>query len=319
MQITTHEWKELDLHEVARLTCAAQGKGEQPSAEAAESMARRLDEHMAALPRYGVLAREGEELLGWLMLVAQNPAKVEVNSWFLGGHPLVAPGQDQRAVGAPLLKQAIAWAREQGFEAVELGIERDLAADPQVYEEFNAWYASLGFGVREESRGFFRRLASPELPAPVAPMGVELMPVTEVDQDELYACYHAALANSQSGYFLDQGERERRAYFNTLGKTYGQHLETSLALLLNGRIVGFSYTAPFGEHLFLDWIGIHPDVRRRGLGRFLLLTIMKRGLCGGFRSMGLGCDADNAQAIALYRALGWQDGGDADIKYAAKL
>jgi ribosomal protein S18 acetylase RimI-like enzyme len=318
MQITTHAWRELDLHEAAWLTCAAQ-KGAQPGAEAVESMVQQLDEHMAALPRYAVLAHEGEELAGWLMLVAQNSAKIEVNSWFLGGHPLVAPGQDQRAVGAALLKQAIAWARQQGFEAVELGIERDLGADAQVYEEFNEWYASLGFGVREESRGFFRRLSSPELPAPVAPVGVELAPVTDVDQDKLYDCYHAALADSQSGYFLDQGARERRAYFDTLGKTYGQHLETSLALLLNGRIVGFSYTAPFGEHLFLDWIGIHPNARRRGLGRFLLLTIMKRGLGGGFRSIGLGCDANNAQAIALYRALGWQEGGDADIKYAAKL
>ncbi|MGD9100451.1 MAG: GNAT family N-acetyltransferase [Anaerolineae bacterium] len=319
MQITTHEWKELDLHEVARLTCAAKGSGGQTSAEAVERMVERLDDHMAALPRYAVLARVGEQLVGWLMLVAQNPAKVEVNSWFLGGHPLVAPGQDRQAVGAPLLKQAIAWARQGGFEAVELGIERDLGADPQVYEAFNAWYASLGFGVREESLGFFRRLSSPELPAPVAPGDVELVAVTDVDQDELYDCYHAALADSQSGYFLDQGERERRAYFDTLGKTYGQHEGTSLALLQKGRIVGFSYTAPFGEHLFLDWIGIHPDVRRRGLGRFLLLTVMERAACDGFRSMGLGCNARNVRAIALYRGLGWEDGGDAEIKYAARL
>ncbi len=314
MQITTHDWKELDLQEVAQLTCAAQGSG-----EAVERMVERLDDHMAALPRYAVLARSGERLVGWLMLVAQNPAKVEVNSWFLGGHPLVAPGQDQRAVGAPLLRQAIAWARERGFEAVELGIDRDLAADSQVYEAFNEWYAAVGFGVREESVGFFRRLSPPDWPDIVAPGGVEFQPVTDVDQDELYDCYHAALADSQSGYFLDQGARERRAYFDTLGKTYGQHKETSLALLQNGRIAGFSYTAPFGEHLFMDWFGIRPDVRRQGLGRFLLLTVMERGERDGFRSMGLGCDARNAQAIALYHSLGWQDGGDAEIRYAAKL
>jgi GNAT superfamily N-acetyltransferase len=319
MQITTHAWKELDLHEVARLTCAAQGSGGQTSAEAVERMVERLDAHMAALSRYAVLARSGGQLVGWLMLVAQNPAKVEVNSWFLGGHPLVAPGQDRQAVGAPLLREAIAWARKQGFEAVELGIERDLGADSQVYEAFNDWYASLGFGVREESRGFFRRLSSPELAAPVVPEGIELQPVIGVDQDKLYDCYHATLAESQSGYFLDQGERERRAYFDTLGKTCGQHEGTSLALLLRGRMVGFSFTAPFGEHLFLDWIGIHPDVRRRGLGRFLLLTVMARAARDGFRSMGLGCDARNVGAMALYRALGWEDGEDADIKYAAKL
>ncbi len=319
MQITTHDWNELDLHEVARLTCAAQGNGGQTSDEAVKSMVKQLDDHFAALPRYAVLARSGEQAIGWLMLVVQNPAKVEVNSWFLGGHPLVAPGQDRREVGALLLKQAIVWAQEQGFEAVELGIERDLAADPQVYEAFNDWYACVGFGVREESVGFFRRLSSPALPNLVALGGVELEPVAGVDQDELYDCYHAALADSQSGYFLDQGERERRAYFDTLGKTFDPHEETSLALLQNGRIAGFVYTIPFGEHLFLNWIGIRPDARRQGLGRFLLLTVIKRALRDGFRSIGLGCDARNAQAIALYRALGWQEAGDADIKYAAKL
>lgn len=35
--------------------------------------------------------------------------------------------------------------------------------------------------------------------------------------------------------------------------------------------------------------------------------------------MGLSCDAGNTRAIALYRSLGWQQGGDAGLKYAAKI
>lgn len=158
-----------------------------------------------------------------------------------------------------------------------------------------------------------------DLPALATPESVAVRPVTDVDQDELFRCYHTALTASQSGYFLDQGERERRAYFDTLGKTYALHQETSLALLQAGRIVGFAYTFPFGDqHLFLDWVGIHPDVRRQGLGRFPMQTIMERAARAGFQTMGLGCDARNAQAIALYRSLGWQPAGDAEIKYAAK-
>jgi ribosomal protein S18 acetylase RimI-like enzyme len=178
----------------------------------------------------------------------------------------------------------------------------------------------LGFGVREESVGFFCRLSALDLPALTIPEGVEVWPVSDVDREKLYRCYHVSLTTSQSGFFLDQGERERRAYFDSLGKTYDLHPETSLALIQDGRIVGFSYTAPFGDqHLFLDWIGIPPDVRRQGLGRFLLQTMMERAAQAGFQTMGLGCDVQNAQAIALYRSLGWQPAGDADIKYAAKL
>ena len=80
----------------------------------------------------------------------------------------------------------------------------------------------------------------------------------------------------------------------------------------------FSYTIPCGEHLHLDWIGIHPDVRRRGLGRFLMLLLMERAANEGFQTMGLSCDAGNTRAIALYRSVGCQQ-ADAEIKYAVKL
>jgi ribosomal protein S18 acetylase RimI-like enzyme len=68
----------------------------------------------------------------------------------------------------------------------------------------------------------------------------------------------------------------------------------------------------------MDWFGIHPDVRRRGLGRYLLQLIMGRAAGEGFQSMGLSCDVGNMPAISLYQSLGWQ-GGEAEIKYAAKI
>ena len=95
MQITTHDWKELDLHEIARLTCAAKGTGGQTSAEAVERMVERLDDHMAALPRYAVLARSGDQLVGWLMLVVQNPA--------------MGLGCDARNAQAIALYRALGW------------------------------------------------------------------------------------------------------------------------------------------------------------------------------------------------------------------
>ena len=319
MQINTRQWHELDLHEIAQLTYAAKEAESQTSGEkAVERIVKWLREQFAELPRLAVLARSGERLVGWVMLVVQNPTKVEINPWYLGGHPLVAPDQDHQEVGSLLLQEAIVWARSEGFEVIELCIARDLTADPQVYESFSDWYASLGFRVREESVGFFHHLSSLDLPTLVAPEGIEIRLVTEVDQDELYRCYHATMTAGQSRFFFDQSETERRAYFDTFGKTYGCHEETSLVLVQDEHIVGFSYTIPFGEHLHLDWIGIHPDVRRRGLGRFLLLLLMERAASTGFQTMGLSCDAGNTRAIALYRSLSWQQ-EDAELKYAARL
>ena len=320
MQISIRQWHELDLREIARLTYAAKEAHEQTSEqETIERIVKWLHEQFAELPRLAVLARSGEQLVGWVMLVVQNPTKVEINPWYLGGHPLVAPDQDHQEVGSLLLREAIAWARDEGFEVIELCVARDLAADPQVYESFSDWYASFGFAVREESVGFFRRLSPLDLPDLVAPAGIQVRPVTDVDQDELYRCYHDTLSAVQSRFYFDQSETERRAYFDTFGQTYGRHVKTSLALIQDEQIVGFSYTIPFGgEYLHLDWMGIHPDARRRGLGRFLLRLIMGRAAGEGFQTMGLSCDAANTRAIALYRSLGWQQ-EDAELKYAVKL
>ncbi|MCP4416615.1 MAG: GNAT family N-acetyltransferase [Chloroflexi bacterium] len=318
MQISINQWHELDLHEIAHLTYAAKEADRQTDGEAVERIVKWLREQFAELPRLAVLARSEERLVGWMMLVVQNPSKVEINPWYLGGHPLVAPSQDRHEVGLLLLQKAIEWARNEGYEVIELCIARDLTADPQVYKSVNDWYTSLGFRVREESVGFFHQLSSLDLPTLVVPEGIEIRLVTEVDQDELYRCYHDTMTVGQSRFFFDQSETERRAYFDTFGKTYGRHEATSLVLVQNEQIVGFSYTIPFGKHLHLDWIGIHPDVRRRGLGRFLMLMLMERAVGGGFQTMGLNCDTRNTRAIALYRSLGWQQ-EDAELKYAAKL
>jgi ribosomal protein S18 acetylase RimI-like enzyme/predicted N-acetyltransferase YhbS len=321
MQISLHPWHELDLHEIAQLTQAAKGATRHGGDEVPlEQTLTWLREQFAALPRFAALARSGDKLAGWVMLVVQSATTVEVNPWALGGHPLVAPGHDRRAVGSQLLQRAIDWARSEGFEVVELSIERDAAADPQGKEAFSAWVGSLGFGVREESVGFLCQLSALSLPTPVHPEGIEVRGVTDVDPADLYGCYYAALAAGQSRRFFDQSETERRAYFDTLGKTYGLHEATSLALLDARQIVGFSYTIPFGgDYLHLDWFGIHPDVRRRGRGRFLLRLVMERAAQAGFQAMGLSCDVGNAPAIALYRSLGWELQDDAEIRYAAKL
>jgi ribosomal protein S18 acetylase RimI-like enzyme/predicted N-acetyltransferase YhbS len=320
MQLSIHRWDELDLLEIAQLTHKIKEADKQASEdEAVKWIYSWLREQFSELPRFAILASSGKQLAGWVMLVVHDATRVEVNPWYLGGHPLVAPDQGYQQVGALLLQEAIKWARSEGFEVLELSIAWDLNADPQIYESFKGWYASHGFGVREESLGFFRRLSSYTPSALVTPEGIEVLQVIDVDQDELYRCYHDALMAGQSRLFFDQSEKERRAYFDTFGKTYALHEKTSLALIQDRQIVGFSYTIPFGDqYLHLDWFGIHPALRRRGLGHYLLQLIMVRAAGEGFQTIGLSCDAENSNAIALYHSLGWQQ-EDAELKFAAKL
>jgi len=50
------------------------------------------DEGCSKLPRYAIRTRSGEDLLGWPMLVVQDPTWVEINPWFQG---LVVPDRSR--------------------------------------------------------------------------------------------------------------------------------------------------------------------------------------------------------------------------------
>ena len=318
MEIKVCEWDELDLGKVARATYAVKRSALRSSGEEAVARIERwLLEEFAELPRYAILARSGEDLLGWLMLVVQDPTRVEINPWFLGGHPLGVPGNDRQHVGARLLEAAGSWARGEGFEILEFAIARPPGDDAQVYDGYSAWYGALGFAIRVENVGLICDLG--HAVDVTIPPGVELEHVLDVDQDELYRCYYDTFQAGQSHFVFDQSKQERRACFDTFGKTYCIHEATSLAVIRDGRIVGFSYVIPISEtHCHLDWMGIHPDTRRQGLGEFLMRLIMNRAARQGVKRMSLGCDIGNTRAIALYHKAGWQEDEWA-IKYALKL
>jgi GNAT superfamily N-acetyltransferase len=272
-------WDELDLHELATATYAIK-RGEMSASgdQAVARIERWLEDEFATLRRLAVLARSGPDLVGWLMLVVQNRAKVEINPWFLGGHPLVVPSHEWKEVGVRLLDEAIGWCKGEEFETLELCITRQPGEDDRLYDEYHAWYGSFGFGIREESVGMICTLAGQtDADLPIPP-DLRLVPILEVDQDEL-----------------------------------------SLALVKEGRIVGFSYTIPIGEaHMHLDWMGIHPNYRRQGLGEFLLRLIQKRAAQDGMRTLSFSSDVGNTRAIALYRKTGLIE-QEGEIKYALKL
>lgn len=64
--------------------------------------------------------------------------------------------------------------------------------------------------------------------------------------------------------------------------------------------------APEGE---LYRIGVHPDYRKRGIGRALMEGLLSAAKERAVTDIFLEVRADNAAAIALYRSVGFADNG----------
>ncbi len=81
----------------------------------------------------------------------------------------------------------------------------------------------------------------------------------------------------------------------------------ALIAAVEGRDAGFALLQCVPPEAELLSIGVDPSRRRHGLGRALLAHAARDLAAGGSAVMFLDVAADNDPALALYRALGFQD------------
>jgi [ribosomal protein S18]-alanine N-acetyltransferase len=76
---------------------------------------------------------------------------------------------------------------------------------------------------------------------------------------------------------------------------------------IEGEMAGFALLQCVPPEAELLSIGVAPGFRRSGLGRAILQRAARDLMAGGSTMMFLDVAADNVPALALYRALGFQD------------
>ena len=74
-----------------------------------------------------------------------------------------------------------------------------------------------------------------------------------------------------------------------------------------GPIVGCALGRTFtGDVGWVSQLGVAHPARGRGLGRALLVESCRRLATGELRIIGLGVEAENANALGLYRSVGFE-------------
>ncbi len=315
MEISIRRWEEVDVHELAKVAYAALA-----TTRRAEFTTTRLENWLNGLefdfPPVTVQARSTGELVGWLLLFMHDGKRAEINPWALNGHPFVFPRKNLEQVASELIRQTIGYAKRKGLRRIELSFRR-AEAPAQTFEKYKRLYESLGLRLMTETA--IMRCVLAELDFENAQVPFEVKSLADVDENELYQCYYQTFSTGQDRFFFDQTDEERRVFFDqTFSRLEPFKEDTSLVGVKDQQIIGFSLVRPtHGEgncHLWM--FGIHPDYRRRGLGRSLLRLIMKSAQ-RGFRTMSVACELTNLPALKLYRGQGFKE-EFSKIEYAWK-
>jgi ribosomal protein S18 acetylase RimI-like enzyme len=117
----------------------------------------------------------------------------------------------------------------------------------------------------------------------------------------------ALMLAAYRGTVDDEGESEADAIAEverTLAGDYGPWLEDcSFAVDEGSRIEGASMVTLWEGDPFLTYVVVHPDMKRRGLGTFLMTTSGNALAAAGYSQLDLFVTEENEPAVSLYRKL----------------
>ena len=135
-------------------------------------------------------------------------------------------------------------------------------------------------------------------------------------QDEMASAVlsYTGLAFGASGVTTQMAREHRRAVAglhdrlfpgtHTTGEALVAADAVRLVVVENGRVVGYVAAEIHSDDSgYIDYLGVEPGVRRRGIGRQLVMEATDRLLGDGVSSVNLTVRENNAPARALYAAL----------------
>ena len=257
----------------------------------------------ATIPFYYILAQEGRRLVGLAGLYVFTESMVYLDSW----NPLVLPSDDFEEIFTRLVEECINQTRALGRTRLEVFL-MNLTDDIRgTYDRLRPLYEAGGMRRGNEWSQMVCDLTTSELQEPVLPEGFSFRRLVEVDNEDIWPCYNETFLASGDRRYLDQTEAQRRENFDDFfDRSKPIEEEGSLLLYTGDRIVGFHKINIHKEGGFVNGVGIHPDFRRRGLGRALMTASLVRAAKNKMKRIILEVDIENHRAIGLYVQLGFK-------------
>ncbi len=190
------------------------------------------------------------------------------------------------------IRPEAAWRRL--WEQAVIGL-RELQVGRVAALPIEGWFESLltGSGYQPANAViFFERELAHSIPS----ASHSSRPIEDADEIELLALDHLAF----EPFWQLSGDSLRAAL---------SLAETARLIEGDGQLVGYQITtrSPFGAHLAR--LAVHPDRRRQGLGRALVLEALQGAREAGLDRLSVNTQADNLGSQRLYRSLGFRETG----------
>ena len=252
-------------------------------------------------PDFLVLAREDGVLVGWAGLYHWT----ESMSYLLSWHPLVVPFNVQTA--RRLLRECIRHSESSGRDRMEVFLMSLTDEYRGLASQYKEIYEPAGMKQGYEWKFMEAYLDSPDLKIPQLPRTMRIVPLVEVSNDTLWPSYDAIFMSGGDRRYAEQSPKERRENFEGFFSRKTRYDENaSIVLYDNEHIIGFVKIDLISEGAYVHGVGILPEYRKRGLGKFVLGTSMLRAAQGNQKKMILEVDVENVSAIRLYESLGFR-------------
>ncbi len=319
MNITSCKPSDVDIHELAAFIYQMRHTEIDNRGMTLEGLENKLTSDWK--PIGYVLARSKGELIGLVHLFRMSDSDlIGINPGsILSNHPLVSSKCDNNMISAALVEAAKRFIIQKGFNALYIDIPWDPTAPQEPYNVYRERYGKLGFEVIQQVRQMNRRLPA-VLPSIIPPPEIELAQVQTVDEGELYQCHHDAYMEGEAHYFHKMDESEKQTDFARIFAPNIRKHPGSLVLTHEGHVIGYCLLFTEGSFSELMSLAVHPDFRRRGLGKFLMSECIQRAADEGITVMHLIVDIKNKTASALYRQFGFEDiGGNMTFKWKAQV
>lgn len=137
-------------------------------------------------------------------------------------------------------------------------------------------------------------------------MEFQVMPMTKKDIDEVLQlerlCFHVPW--SREAFRMEIEKNQCAKYYIVRD---------------NNHLIGYGGMWLILDEAHITNIAVHPDHRRQGVGRLIMETLMKEAAGLNMERMTLEVRVSNKAAIALYKSLGFEEGGIRKKYYSNNL